>query len=206
MATITIFKLGSLPAVSKTLFSQKRKSSFECIINWEQSFWQLPNPALFPWKGKVQQKPPPAWLSFSMVTAVGWPCWKSIACIRDSCSAHTIAGQQKHGECQRGFQPFPWIWPLSAPPVEPPVVLPSGTRCPSLCHCLSHRAPSQVTGSSSGASKEKGRSNTITTIFEPKTDEQVLWFKINNGLPCVENQHFPTYSYTDWTDSGFKWM
>lgn len=50
-------------------------------------------------------------------------------------------------------------------------------------------------GSSAGASKEKGGSETIITLLEPKTAKQdVLWFKVNNNFPWVEKQLFTSYS------------
>lgn len=67
--------------------------------------------------------------------------------------------------------------------------------CLFLCQSSSHKALSQVMGSSAGASKEKGGSETIITLLEPKTAKQeVLWFKVNNNFPWVEKQHFTSYS------------
>lgn len=67
--------------------------------------------------------------------------------------------------------------------------------CLFLCYCPSHKALSQMVGSSAGTSKEKGRSGTTITLLEPNPAKQEIpWFNINDHFPWVENQHFTSYS------------
>lgn len=72
---------------------------------------------------------------------------------------------------------------------------PSRPQCLFLCRYSSHKALCQTMVSSAGASKEKGRSETIIMLLEPNTAKQeVPWFNINNHFLWVEKQHFTGYS------------
>lgn len=187
MATITIFKLGSLPAVSKTFFSQKWNLPLRVEDKLGPKFLAASKLCPTPLKG---ESPPQATTSQAFL-------------LHGHCSGVPLL--EKHFlhptllHCPHNSKAVK-AWRISerfpTPPLNlaslclsstAPVMLPSSTMVPSpLSLLLSHRM-----GNSSGASKDKGRSDTITALLEPKSAKQeVPWFKINNDFPSV---HFPTY-------------
>lgn len=201
MNTWRLLKLGTLLALSK-LSSLKSIHLPQSEVQTVTKISASSQTSLLSLKGHHLPCSPPPWsLQSGTVAATAFPPPEA-----PPLPTHVRGNEsmQSFKQVSNLFSKFGLFLPLQYNPLR--CFLPA-PWCLFLHHYSSHKALSQMMGSSAGASKGKGRSETVIALLEPKAAEQEIpQSNSSNRFPRVEKQHF-TGCYSSnrllsWTDSG----